>query len=185
MWGARGPLPKVANVLFAAVVVPIVRYERPALIVVRRAAHLRRNPGQIAFPGGIVDASDAGSDATALREFEEEVGISRERVRLVSRLADVVTLAASVTVSPYVGVIEPPIVYAHDPAETASVHEIALAEIYVPGALRRGTERVEASGVRHDVPTWIFDSGELHVWGATAHMLADLVERFPNPDTFA
>ena len=94
--------------LYAAVVIPIVRYDDPALVFVKRAEHLRRNPGQIAFPGGIVDPGDADERAAALREFEEEIGVARTRVTVIDRLDDVVTLALSVTVSPYLGIIDPP-----------------------------------------------------------------------------
>jgi 8-oxo-dGTP pyrophosphatase MutT (NUDIX family) len=166
--------------LHAAVVIPIVRYDDPALVFVRRAAHLRRNPGQIAFPGGVVDPGDADARATALREFEEELGVARERVRIADRFEDVVTLALSVTVTPYLGFIEPPVTFVADPSETASVHEVALAALYEPGALRRGTERVVHDGTAYDVPTWLFDHGPLHVWGATARMLHALVSRYPN-----
>lgn len=167
--------------LFAAVVIPIVRQAEPALVVVRRAAHLRRNPGQIAFPGGIIDPADADGRAAALREFEEELGLARERVRIIDRLDDVITLALSVTVTPYVGIIDPPVSFAHDASETASVHEIPLAEIYRPGALHRGVEHVVRDGTSYDVPSWIFDHDGLHVWGATGRMLADFVKRFPDP----
>lgn len=168
-------------VLFAAVVVPIVRYPEPTLVVVRRAAHLRRNPGQIAFPGGIVDPGDVDGRAAALREFEEELGVPRERVRIIDRLDDVVTLARSVTVSPYVGIVEPPVLFAHDPAETASVHEIPLHELYRPGALHRGVEHVRHDDTAYDVPSWLFDFDGLHVWGATARMFADFMRVYPDP----
>src|SRR5271165_1042183 len=68
----------------------------------RGAAHLRRNPGEMAFPGGLVDPGEDEPATTALREFEEELGLSRGRVRIVERLGDVVTRALSVTVTPFV-----------------------------------------------------------------------------------
>lgn len=157
----------------------------PSLVVVRRAAHLRRNPGEIAFPGGIVDPGDADSEAAALREFEEELGLSRDRVRIVERLGDVITLSSTVTVAPYVGLIDPPVAFRHDTAETAGVHEIPLAAIYAPGALHRGVERIETSGTIREVPSWVFDYRGLHIWGATARMLADLVARYRDPGTLA
>jgi 8-oxo-dGTP pyrophosphatase MutT (NUDIX family) len=169
--------------LYAAVVVPLVRHSEPCLVFVRRAQHLRRNPGQIAFPGGIIDATDADSEAAALREFEEELGIARERVRIFDRLGDVVTLALSVTVTPYVGSIEPPVVFAIAERETAAVYEIPLRALYAPGALVHGVER----GVRHgehtyDVPSWLFDYRDVHIWGATARMLYALLVRYPHVD---
>lgn len=165
--------------LRAAVIIALVAYESPAFVLVRRAAHLRRNPGEIAFPGGLVDASDDGPQTTALREFEEELGVSRTRVRIVERLEDVETLALSVTVTPFVGLIDPPLSFRVDAREIAGAHEVPLAALYEPGALHRGTEPVERAGKRFEVPSWLFDYEGLHVWGATARMLRLFVTRYP------
>lgn len=166
--------------LRAAVIVPIVRYAEPAIVFVRRGAHLRRNPGQVAFPGGAVDPEDADERAAALREFEEELGVARERVRVVGRLDDVVTLAINAHVTPYVGLIEPPVAFVPDGHETASVHEVPLAALYAPGALHEGDERVFHEGKRYTVRTWMFDHDGLHVWGATGRMLLEFVQRYPS-----
>jgi 8-oxo-dGTP pyrophosphatase MutT (NUDIX family) len=178
--GRRGIPLEWKAVLYAAVVIPIVRYDDPALILVKRAAHLRRNPGQIAFPGGIVDPGDADERAAALREFEEELGVPRDRVRIVDRLDDVVTLALSVTVTPYLGMLDPPVALAFDPSETEAVYEVPLRALYAPGALHRGTERVERDGKSFAVPSWLFDYDGIHVWGATARMLQGVIGRYPD-----
>lgn len=179
---ARVVLRTRATMLFAAVVIPIVRGNDPAIVFVRRAEHLRRNPGQIAFPGGVIDVTDTCARDAALREFEEELGLRRERVEIFARLEDVVTLALSVTVTPFVGTIDPPLDFAVDPNETADVHEIPLRAIYEIGALHRGIEAVIHDGTRYDVPTWLFDHGGVHIWGATARMLHALVVRYPTID---
>ena len=167
--------------LHAAVVIPIVRHDEPTLVFVRRASHLRRNPGQIAFPGGLIDKADgADPKSAALREFEEELGVSRDRVRIIDRLDGVITLALNVTVTPFVGVIEPPAAFSFDPNETKSVHEIPLAALYDPGALHQGTEPVELDGERYLVDTWLLDYGAIHVWGATARMLYEFTKRYPS-----
>jgi 8-oxo-dGTP pyrophosphatase MutT (NUDIX family) len=171
--------------LHAAVIIPIVRYDEPAIVFVRRAAHLRRNPSQIGFPGGVIDPGDAGPQAAALREFEEELGIPRERVRVVDRLEDVVTLALSVTVTPFIGWIEPPLQIVLDTNETQSAHEVPLAALYEPGALHQGIEPVERDGVTYRVPSWLFNYESLHVWGATGRMLHGLLARYPSPDELA
>jgi 8-oxo-dGTP pyrophosphatase MutT (NUDIX family) len=168
--------------LYAAVVIPILRYEEPAIVFVKRAAHLRRNPGQIAFPGGIVDPGDSDARAAALREFEEELGVARDRVHVVDRMDDVVTLALSVTVTPFLGILEPPVPFAFDASETEAVYEVPLAALYAPNAVRRGTEHVVHEGTAYDVPTWLFDYDGMHVWGATARMVHDLLVRYPDAD---
>jgi len=167
--------------LAAAVVVPILRSEEPAIVFVRRAAHLRRNPGQMAFPGGLIDAADPDACSAALREFEEELGVPRACVRIVDRLEDVTTLALSVRIAPFVGLIDEAPLYAHDASETQSVHEVPLRALYASGALHEGFETVSHEGRRYEVPSWIFDYGDIHVWGATARILHLFTTRYP-PD---
>jgi 8-oxo-dGTP pyrophosphatase MutT (NUDIX family) len=171
--------------LFAAVVIPIVRHDDPTIVFVRRAAHLRRNPGQIGFPGGLIDPDDADERAAALREFEEELGIPRERLHVVDRLDDVITLSLSVTVTPYLALLDPPFDHVHHPDETESVHEVPLRSLYAPGALHYGNEAIVREGRHYDVPSWLFDDGPVHVWGATGRILHDLLTRYPSPDALA
>jgi len=162
----------------AAVVVPVVFRTQPSLVFVRRAAHLRRNPGDIGFPGGLMDATDDDARAAALREFEEELGISRDRVQIFERLPDVVTLALSVTIAPFVGHVDAPATFAFEAAETESVHEIPIANLYAPGALHEGIERVRRDETTYEVRSWLFDRPGVHVWGATARILRELTLRF-------
>jgi 8-oxo-dGTP pyrophosphatase MutT (NUDIX family) len=142
---------------------------------------MRRNPGQIAFPGGIVEAAD-GSDpgATALREFEEELGIPSARVTIVDRLDPVVTLSLGVSVTPLVGILDPPLQYDLAVSEIAAVHEVPVAALYAPGAVHEGSETIPLDGRDVVVSTWIFDHDGLHVWGATARMLHGLLARYPS-----
>jgi 8-oxo-dGTP pyrophosphatase MutT (NUDIX family) len=142
---------------------------------------LRRNPGQVAFPGGVVDVAD-GEDAmvTALREFEEELGVPKSRVRVIDRLEPVVTLSLNVCVVPYVGVLDPPVEYVPEEAETESVHEVPVSALYLPGALREGVEPLVRDGREIFVNSWLFDYEELHVWGATARILHGLLSRYPS-----
>jgi len=167
--------------LQAAVIVPLIRYHEPAIVFVRRAAHLRRNPGQVAFPGGVVDVTD-GEDAmvTALREFEEELGVPKTRVKVVDRLEPVVTLSLNVCVSPYVGVLDPPVEYVLDQTETESAHEVPVSALYRSGAVREGIEPIEHDGREVFVNSWLFDYEGLHVWGATARILHGLLSRYPS-----
>ena len=166
--------------LRAAVVVPIVLRDEPTIVFVRRAAHLRRNPGEMAFPGGALDPEDGGDpQAAALREFEEELGLPRGRVRIVDQLDEVTTLAINAHVTPFLGMLEPPVAFAPDARETESVHEVPLAALYAPGAVHEADERVIHGCRRFTVRTWVFDYAGLHVWGATARIVRSLLERYP------
>ncbi len=81
--------PRFAGFTPAAVLVPVViGGAEPTLLLTRRSAHLHDHPGQIAFPGGRVDAGDATPEATALREAHEEIGIPPERIELLGRLPE-------------------------------------------------------------------------------------------------
>ncbi len=160
--------------LCAAVVIPIVLESDPLMAFVRRARHLRRNPGQIAFPGGLVDTDDADLRATALRELEEELGIPPSRIEIVAQLDAVEVIDRSARVTPFVGLIEPPLGARLDGGETAELHLVPLRAVVAPGAVHRGIERLPG----RDVATWIFDYSGLHVWGATARMLASFVQAY-------
>src|ERR1700690_2304233 len=93
--------------LRAAVIVPIF-FERgePGVLFVRRAGHMRRNAGQIAFPGGLADAADDDDlERPALGEFAEEVGLASERLDVLGRLPDVAVLNLTVNITPFVAVL--------------------------------------------------------------------------------
>jgi 8-oxo-dGTP pyrophosphatase MutT (NUDIX family) len=165
--------------LRAAVVIPIVLEAEPLVAFVRRALHLRRHPGEIAFPGGLIDGTDADERAAALRELEEELGIRPERIELVARLEDVMVVNRSALVTPFVGLIEPPLEARLDGDETAALHLIPLVEVVAPGAVREGIKRF---GDR-DITTWMFDYPGVHVWGATGRMLAAFVRAYERTAT--
>lgn len=157
----------------AAVVIPLVAGADPFILFVRRAAHLRRNAGQIGFPGGLVDAADRGDMRhTALRELEEELGLDAEGIVLVHRLPEAVVVNRTVQVTPFVGVVAERPVLKIDAHEVDEVLEIPLARIVEPGALHEGIEHF--AGL--DIPTWQFDYKRIHIWGATARILHGFLE---------
>ena len=150
------------------------------MIFIARAEHLRNHPGQIAFPGGRADPED-GDDLsrTALRELEEEVGIGGDRVRLILELPHVAPISGRFAIAPFVGVVEPATRLTIDPSETAAFFEVPLAAIVAPGAVHEGIEIVGEA--RH--PTWHFDYGPMHVWGATGRILKFFVEAWHAEDS--
>lgn len=159
----------------AAVLMPIFDDQPNEVLFIERATHLRRHAGQIAFPGGAVDAGDADHLAAALREVEEEVGIRPEAVRVVGQLPIVrQRTRGTFAVSPFVAVVRAGTPLVVDPNEAAAVHRVPLAAILRPGAVRRGIHE----DAKRRIETYVLDYGALHVWGLTAHILYDFVEDY-------
>ena len=129
--------------------------------LVRRPASMRSHAGQVAFPGGKTDAADASPLVTALRETEEELGISREDVDVLGALDDLLTITGF-TITPWIGWLAQGALVRPNASEVARAFSPPVRSFFEPprGALpRRG---------------WTVD-GEL-VWGATAALMARLVD---------
>src|SRR5207245_986903 len=91
----------------AAVLVPLIDHpDGMAVLLTQRTAHLSAHAGQISFPGGRIEAEDPDAIAAALRETEEEVGLPRDRVRVIGRLDTYVT-GTGFEITPIVGLVEP------------------------------------------------------------------------------
>ncbi len=151
----------------AAVLVALVnRPDGLTVLFTERSPDLPDHPGQISFPGGRIEPEDADAIAAALREADEEIALSRDRVQLLGRLADYETVTGF-RVTPIVAWIEPPIVLKPDPVEVAAVFEVPLAFILEPGNQQRHFRMQGA--VRRDYHAIPY--GERYIWGATAAML--------------
>jgi 8-oxo-dGTP pyrophosphatase MutT (NUDIX family) len=151
----------------AAVLLLVVNHPgEPAVVFTQRTAHLSDHAGQISFPGGRCDEADCTPERTALREAEEEVGITPERVHLLGRLPEYRT-STGFSVTPVVGWAEPPLEYRPDPHEVADVFEVPLAFL-----LDERNHRYESAfykgRIRH---YWAMPYGQRFIWGATAGML--------------
>jgi 8-oxo-dGTP pyrophosphatase MutT (NUDIX family) len=154
----------------AAVLVPIVdREEGLSVLLTQRASHLKNHAGQISFPGGRIEGSDEGPLAAALRETEEEIGLSREHVTFTGYLEPHLVLTGF-WVTPVVGFVQPGFELQLDRSEVESTFEVPLLHILDP-ANHKGRERMLGATkvLVHDIPY-----GEHHIWGATAGMLMSL-----------
>ncbi len=141
---------------------------RPDVLLLERAHDMRSHAGQVAFPGGRQDPSDADAVAAALREAEEETGLDPTGVEVVATLPPLWLPPSDFSVTPVLGwwrTRSP--VRAVDPAETASVHTIPVAELVDPGV---------RAMIRH--PSGYLGPGflvrDLVVWGFTAGVLSRL-----------
>jgi 8-oxo-dGTP pyrophosphatase MutT (NUDIX family) len=157
----------------AAVLVPLYLDARGALhaVFTERRAELRRHAGEISFPGGRRDDADSDLCATALRETREEVGLPPGAVELLGALQPTPTFATDYAIYPFVGLIEPGFAWVLEEAEVGRVLELPLESVRQGYARRRLVRR----GMPFRTDTYEVD-GHL-IWGATARIVADLLER--------
>jgi 8-oxo-dGTP pyrophosphatase MutT (NUDIX family) len=156
----------------AGVLVPLyVQEDELHAIFTRRRDDLRRHPGEISFPGGRYDEGEDDFRATALREAEEEIGLPREAVEIVGALQPTPTIATGYAVYPFVGLIEPGLTWTLSAREVAEVIELPLHALLSGYARRRLIRR----GLAIRTDTYLV--GENLIWGATARILSDLIDR--------
>lgn len=143
----------------------IVLYERdgePHLLLTKRADDLSSHPGQISLPGGVIEPTDASPRDAALRETEEEVGLSRGDLRVIGELDDVHTIASGFVIRPFVAVMTAPMAALPSDGEVDRIIHARVADLLA------ADERLPPSpaplALRYPL------SGE-DVWGATARIL--------------
>jgi len=157
----------------AAVLVPVVDSGAEARVIfTRRTASLRKHSGQIAFPGGAVDAEDGDAETAALREAEEEISLDRAFVEPVGRLPQYKALSGF-SITPVLAVVRPGFSLRPNPAEVASVFEVPLSFLMDPE--------------NHETGSGVWLGGERHyyrmpyeghdIWGITAGIVRVIYER--------
>jgi 8-oxo-dGTP pyrophosphatase MutT (NUDIX family) len=155
----------------AAVLVPIQeRQDGDYLVLTKRAEHLSTHKGQIAFPGGRVDASDADEVGAALRESHEEIGIQPSHVRVLGQL-DQVTAGYGFLVTPFVGVIPSTCEFRLNPAETAAVSSVPIKALMEPPNFTMD-DYLSPGGHR----SYHFRVNGWDVWGVTARIIVQFLE---------
>jgi len=156
----------------AAVLVGVREGVQPRLVLTVRTDHLQDHAGQVAFPGGRTDPDDADAIATALRESEEEIGLERRLVTPLGFLDRFETISGY-TITPVVARIDPDARLYPEPAEVAEVFEVPLSFFFEPSNLRRYT--MDFRGHRRDMVEFVH--GGHRIWGATAAMVFNLLQR--------
>jgi 8-oxo-dGTP pyrophosphatase MutT (NUDIX family) len=156
----------------AAVLVPLYLDDGDLRAVfTERRQDLRRHAGEVSFPGGRQDEGEPSLEMTALREAEEEIGLARTAVDIVGALRPTPTIATGYAIYPFVGLIEPGMTWTLSAREVAQVLELSLRD------LQNGYERRRL--IRRGIPilTDTYTIGEHLIWGATARILSDLLDR--------
>lgn len=157
----------------AAVLVPLVeRPEGHAVLLTRRTDHLRDHPGQVCFPGGRIDDTDAGPVDAALRETAEEIGLGREHVEIAGVLDGYETVTGY-GVTPVVAFIRPGYELTLDAFEVAEAFEVPLA-FFLDEASRQVHSGMRDGRRRY---FYAFEYENRYIWGATAGMLVNLQRR--------
>jgi len=156
----------------AAVLVPVVLRDELTVLLTQRTDTLAKHAGQIAFPGGRIDAADADAQAAALREAEEEIGLQAHFVETIGYL-DGYRTGTGFHVTPLVGLVRPGFELRLAPGEVADAFEVPLRFLMTEANHQRH-ER-DWRGRRRTY--WAMPFGERYIWGATAGMLKNLFDR--------
>jgi 8-oxo-dGTP pyrophosphatase MutT (NUDIX family) len=156
----------------AAVLVPLIdRSYGMSVLLTQRTPHLSAHAGQISFPGGRIEKGDADATEAALRETEEEVGLSREHIRIVGRLDTYVT-GTGFEITPVVGIVRLPFSLTIDPFEVSEAFEVPLSFVLDRSNFRRMTRDLE----QRARVFYVLPYEGRNIWGATAGMLVNLAE---------
>ena len=163
----------------ASVLVPLVtRADGVQVLLTRRTEQLKDHAGQISFPGGRAEPSDADTIDTALREAEEEIGLRATRIDVIGPMP-IYTTVTGFRVTPVVALVEPAFSLVLDPFEVAEAFEVPLAFLMNPSHHRR--HRFEYAGGSRQFLSMPWDGIDAagrgrryFIWGATAAMLRNL-----------
>lgn len=161
----------------SAVLVPIVdRPDGQTVLLTLRTDHLNDHAGQISFPGGRLDAGDRTPVETALREAEEEIGLTREQVEVVGRLDDYL-VATGYRITPVVALVALPLALALDRFEVAEAFEVPLALVLSSASYRTDSRVINRIEHRFHVLPY----KNYNIWGATAAILVNLRQVLAQP----
>ena len=165
-----------AGLLRAAVLAPlVVRGDVVTVLFTQRTNDVATHKGQVSFPGGRIETTDADPAAAALRETFEEIGIQPESVEMLGQLDEVATAAATFAVTPFVGVAPADAAHITSPFEVARIVEVPLEH------LLDGQARQPDLLTNH----WKYEWDGAVIWGATARMLNQLLHILGLVDPFA
>ena len=159
-----------SNFLEASVLIPVLTFkENLEILLTKRSTNLKNHPGQIAFPGGKKEKFDSSPIETALREAEEEVGLSQHLVEIVASLPTHKT-ATGFIINPYIGIISQPFKETLRCGEVDEVFTVPFDHILNEKNFSIQTRKWNGSQRKY----YAVPYGPYYVWGATARILLNL-----------
>jgi 8-oxo-dGTP pyrophosphatase MutT (NUDIX family) len=156
----------------AAVLVPIIDRHQPTVLLTLRTAELASHAGQVAFPGGKIEAADESPVAAALREAREETGLAPALIEPIGYL-DLYLTFSGFRILPTVARVKPDFTLALNPREVTETFEVPLEFLMTPANHQRKTR--DWNGLARDYYAIPFENR--YIWGITAGILRNLYER--------
>jgi 8-oxo-dGTP pyrophosphatase MutT (NUDIX family) len=157
----------------AAVLIPVVDHGYDATVLLtKRAEKMRSHSGQVAFPGGTIDATDPSPEAAALRETFEEIGLDKDYVEIIGRIPDYVS-GSGYRIAPVLGIVQPGFSLTLNPDEVEAAFEVPLRFLMDPANHARD------SRMWNDLEWFFYEMpyGGQRIWGVTAGIIRILYER--------
>jgi 8-oxo-dGTP pyrophosphatase MutT (NUDIX family) len=156
----------------AAVLVPVIDRAEPTVLLTQRNAELASHAGQVSFPGGKIDPSDASPVAAALREAREETGLAPTLIEPIGYL-DLYLTFSGFRILPTVARVKPDFTLAINPRDVVETFEVPLAFLMTPENHQRKTR--DWNGLQREYYAIPFENH--YIWGITAGILRNLYDR--------
>jgi 8-oxo-dGTP pyrophosphatase MutT (NUDIX family) len=154
----------------AAVLMPVMKWKNEyCFLLTRRTEEVQTHKGQISFPGGMREG-DEDLVKTALRETYEEVGIEEDRVEILGRFHDYISIHGF-RVRPFAGFLHEPFAIRPQVTEVAEVLKVPFSIFRDPARLR-----IEKSTIRNESHVYFYSYGKNEIWGLTARIIKDFMD---------
>ena len=152
--------------------VPVIDRDSPTVLLTQRTDGLASHAGQVAFPGGKIEPTDANPVAAALREAREETGLAPTLIEPIGYL-DLYLTFSGFRILPTVARVKPDFTLTLNPGEVVETFEVPLEFLMTPANHQRKTR--DWNGLQRDY--YAIPFGNHYIWGITAGILRNLYDR--------